>query len=121
MNSYETVMAYLNEGMLKKMSVAVMAIIFWVTKSFTMSNSNLESVMTALGSEFSFNTSTAVLTVNSTTYTIYQMIEYSIENLYKKVDVITYLAVSSSIKFSYDMEYITAAERATLKDLLNAA
>lgn len=121
MNSYETTMMYLNEGLLKKMSVAVMAIIFWVTKSFSMTDSNISDIMEALGEEFSFNAATAVLTVGLTTYTIYEMIEYSILNLYKKVDVITYLVVSRSVKFAFEMEYITESQRDALTALLKAS
>lgn len=119
MNAYETVMKYVQDGFLKSMSIAVMAIMFWVAQSFTMSNDNVQSIMTELG--FSFDTSTAILTVDGTDYTIYQMIEYSINNLYKQEVVITYLAMSSSIKFAHDMEYITDAERDNLKALLAAA
>lgn len=121
MNSYDTVMQYLNDGKLKKLSIAVMAVIFWIIRTFKMSDDNIRSVMTALGDGFAFNTTTAILTFDGTDYTISQMLEYSIANLYKKVDLITYLVVSSGIKFAHDMEYITDAERDNLKVLLAAA
>ena len=121
MNSYDTVMKFLSDGKLKKLSIAVMAVIFWIIRTFKMSDDNIESVMEALGDGFEFNTTTAILTFDGAGYDIYQMLEYSIANLYKKVDLITYLVVSSGIKFAHDMEYITSTERDALKDLLNAA
>lgn len=119
MLDYNELMSYIETKLFGNFAIAMMAIVLWIIKAPTINNNSIGDIMTALG--FTFDTSTAVLTIGETTYTVYQAIEFSIINLFRKEEVINPPSMSNSIRFAFDMEYITAAERDALKDLLNAA
>lgn len=99
-----------------KISIAMMAIAFWVINAEGMSNKNLQNVMTQLG--FAFNQATAVLTAGGTDYTIYGLLEYCITNVYPNERTLTAAALKCIIKKSENKEYITSAQRTTLEGML---
>lgn len=102
------IMEQIEDKLLQNMSIAVLAITFWMIRAEGMTTDNLNSVMAILG--FQFDSATNTLTANGTTYNIYQLLEYCVYTLFPTVKVLTVTVIECVIEKAKSMEYITETE-----------
>jgi len=116
MNYFKYICEKIVEGIMQKLSIAMLAISFWVINAEGMSSENLQNIMRQLG--FTFNESTAILTVGETQYTINGLLTYCIEYVYPNERTLTAAALKCIIKKCENRGYITSTERTTLDNML---
>lgn len=108
----EFILKQIEEKLMQNLSIAVLAIAFWMIQAEGMTTANLHSVMTTLG--FTFDETEETLTADGTTYTIYQLLEYCVYNLFPTIKVLYMSIMECIISKAENMEYITSTEAAFL-------
>jgi len=109
MEGLEFILKQIEEKLMQNLSIAVLAISFWMIQAEGMTTENLQSIMATLG--FSFDETTNALTADGSTYTIYQLLEYCVVNLFPNIKVLYVSVMECIIDNAKYMEYITDAEK----------
>lgn len=112
MNYFKYLCERIVDGVMQKISIAMLAIAFWIINADGMSTDNLKSVLKTLG--FQFNFSTCVLTVGSKTYDIYNLLDYCIENVYPSERTLNASTLKCVIRKCEKMEYINSSQSSVL-------
>lgn len=112
MTGLDYILKQIEDKLMQYLSIAVLAISFWMIKAEGMSTENLQSIMRTLG--FTFDEATHSLTANGTTYNIYQLLEYCVDFLFPTVKVLSVSLMDCIISKAKYMEYITGEECTTL-------
>jgi hypothetical protein len=94
MNFYEEMLKKIVDGRMSKLSIAMLSIIYYVIGSKGMTADNLADIMSKLG--YTYNTSTNVLNDGTTDYTVYDLLNKVITDLYP-IDEILYPATMENI------------------------
>jgi len=116
-NYYKYLCEKITEGIMQNMSVAMMAIAFWVIKAEGMGSDNLQDIMLRLG--FTFDEPAAILTAGGTDYTIYNLLDYCVTSVYPNERTLTAAALKCIIKKCENKLYITAEQRTSLDAALS--
>lgn len=115
MNSYETILNQIKSNIFNALDIALMSIMYWVIQSPGMSDEHLADIMSRIG--YTFDTSTMTLNDGTSNYTILQMLQNAISDIYttSKIPPESLALVINKCK---SKGYITAEQAQTLIDSL---
>lgn len=114
MNSYETILKQIQSKLFSNLDIALMAIMYWIIKSPGMSNEHIADIMTRIG--FTFDISAMTLNDGTNTYTVLQMLQKAISDIYT-TSKLSAETLSLIIDKCYTKEYITPQQA---QDLINS-
>jgi len=113
---YEKLLEYIKSGV-DNMIVSMLAIMYYIIGYIT--SENLDDIISRVDS--SYDSSTDILTYNGNEYTINDLINYSIINIYKSDFNVSYDLLFWAIRDSLIKEKITELQATTLLETLSNA
>jgi len=98
-------------GYYPNLYIVMLAMFWWMTGELTETDRN--TVLTEVG--YTYNSTDKTVTDGTTTYTMYQLLDNCVTNIYPTSDVIDYDMMTGIIDVVYNKGYITADQVTTLK------
>ena len=98
-------------GYLPNICIVMLAMFWWMTNGMNLTDR--DAVLQEVG--YSYNSTDKTVTDGTNTYTMYQLLDYCIKNVYPNSDVIDYNMMNSVVDVVENKGYITADQATTLK------
>lgn len=118
MNYYEQILAQIESKAFTNLEIALMAISYWMIEAPGMTDANLADIMSKLN--YTFNTTTRILSDGTNNLTVYDMLISAIENIYTTSNL-TAATLKLVIRKAFSKAYITAEQKTTLLNSLSTA
>lgn len=117
-NAYERILKDIDNKIFTNLDIALMSIMYWIIKSPGMTTEHLEDIMTRIG--YAFDITTMALSDGTNSYTVLQMLEHTVNNVYVNTSLspeMLALIINKCVK----QGYINLADAQTLIDSLSEA